>query len=419
MIQILELFGGIGSPRCALRNIGIPVKAIDYVEIDEKAVRSYNAMFADELSYKTQSVVGWNLKPDILIHGSPCQDFSIAGHQGKAKAEDGRINRGKGADKGSGTRTDNNSRLLVEGNLITKHDGKKEVKTADGGVWRRAAQITYVHITKDENGLEQLEAQGYMLSWWLNKRCIYPQIVATGTNQYLINLMVKNNCGSAAGTKRRFPLLTFLAQETIDGVAVEYANEVYAQLGQEVKARAQAGKLGYDILLAIKRKAGFMNMTITEFIEAAAHNKIIQLVVLAIVCDTVFGVLRAIKEKKFNSCAGIDGAIRKVGMLISLVFMLAIDVLIKINLIGFIPEQARTYLGLDTVGVAEFFALLYIAYEVVSIFKNMALCGLPVKKVWEKVREFLAKYTDELPDTDELDGDSTTGNVEEHRTQER
>lgn len=86
MIQILELFGGIGSPRCALRNIGIPVKAIDYVEIDEKAVRSYNAMFADELPYKTQSVVGWNLKPDILIHGSPCQDFSIAGHQGKATA---------------------------------------------------------------------------------------------------------------------------------------------------------------------------------------------------------------------------------------------------------------------------------------------------------------------------------------------
>lgn len=28
MIQILELFGGIGSPRCALRNIGIPVKAM-------------------------------------------------------------------------------------------------------------------------------------------------------------------------------------------------------------------------------------------------------------------------------------------------------------------------------------------------------------------------------------------------------
>ena len=79
-IQILELFGGIGSPRCALRNLNIPTKAIDYVEINEKAVRSYNSMFREELAYKTQTVVGWNLKPDILIHGSPCQDMSIAGH---------------------------------------------------------------------------------------------------------------------------------------------------------------------------------------------------------------------------------------------------------------------------------------------------------------------------------------------------
>lgn len=74
-IQILELFGGIGSPRCALRNLNIPTKAIDYVEINEKAVRSYNSMFREELAYKTQTVVGWNLKPDILIHGSPCQDM--------------------------------------------------------------------------------------------------------------------------------------------------------------------------------------------------------------------------------------------------------------------------------------------------------------------------------------------------------
>lgn len=66
-VQILELFGGIGSPRCALRNLGIPTKAIDYVEIDEKAVRSYNSMFAEELPYKTQSVVGWKRKGKIQI----------------------------------------------------------------------------------------------------------------------------------------------------------------------------------------------------------------------------------------------------------------------------------------------------------------------------------------------------------------
>nr|DAY65843.1 MAG TPA: holin [Caudoviricetes sp.] len=160
-------------------------------------------------------------------------------------------------------------------------------------------------------------------------------------------------------------------------------------------------------------------MTITRFIDAAAQNRVIQLVVLAIVFDTIFGVLRAVKEKKFNSCAGIDGAIRKVGMLISLVFMLAIDVLVKVNLIAFIPESVRTYLGLTTVGVAEFFSLLYIAYEVVSILKNMTLCGLPIKGIWEKVRAFLTKYTEELPDTDELDGNSTTGSVDTYKQQEK
>lgn len=162
-----------------------------------------------------------------------------------------------------------------------------------------------------------------------------------------------------------------------------------------------------------------MEMKVMEFVSAAAQNRVMKLVVLAIVFDTFFGVLRAVKERKFNSCAGIDGAIRKIGMLISLVFMLAVDMLIKINLIGFIPETVRGQLGLSSAGMAEFFALLYIAYEVVSIFKNMALCGLPVKKVWAAVRNFLAKYTDELPDTEELDGDSTTGSVEGYQHQDR
>lgn len=150
--------------------------------------------------------------------------------------------------------TDNNSKLLVEGNILTKHDGKREVTDAAGGVWRRAAQITYIHITKDENGLEQIEAQGFMLGWWLNKRCIYPQIAATETNQNLINTMVKKNCGSEASTKRRFPQFVMLTQDTIDGSSVEYANEVCANLGQEVKTRSQAGKLGYDILINEREK---------------------------------------------------------------------------------------------------------------------------------------------------------------------
>lgn len=86
MIKILELFGGIGAPRKALVNLGIDFKSIDYVEIDEKAVRTYNALFDNQ--QRPQSVVDYNLRPDILIHGSPCQDFSRAGKRLGGNDED-------------------------------------------------------------------------------------------------------------------------------------------------------------------------------------------------------------------------------------------------------------------------------------------------------------------------------------------
>lgn len=146
MIQILELFGGIGSPRIALRNMGIDVKAIDYVEIDEKAVRSYNAMFEKELAYKTQSVVGYNLKPDILIHGSPCQDFSIAGHQ-------------KGADEGSETR----SSLMWETVHIIEQMGEWKPKVV---IWENVKNVLSKHMRHNFNRyIEEMQKLGYTSSY--------------------------------------------------------------------------------------------------------------------------------------------------------------------------------------------------------------------------------------------------------------
>lgn len=141
-VKILELFGGIGSPRCALRNLGIPTKAIDYVEIDEKAVRSYNSMFRDDLEYKTQTVVGWNLKPDILIHGSPCQDFSIAGRQ-------------KGADEGSETR----SSLMWETIHIIEQMGEWKPRYV---IWENVKNLKSRHmIANFIRYQKELERMGY------------------------------------------------------------------------------------------------------------------------------------------------------------------------------------------------------------------------------------------------------------------
>lgn len=146
MIQILELFGGIGSPRKALINLGVPVKAIDYVEIDEKAVKSYNAIFSKELEYKTQSVVGYNLKPDILIHGSPCQDFSIAGHQ-------------KGADEGTETR----SSLMWETINIIKQMGVWKPRIV---IWENVKNVLSKHMIHNFNRyLSEMEKLGYTNSF--------------------------------------------------------------------------------------------------------------------------------------------------------------------------------------------------------------------------------------------------------------
>ncbi len=92
MIRILELFGGIGACSKALERLGIDYEIADYVEIDKYAVASYNAMH--NTNFEPQDICTWNkdIEVDLIMHGSPCQDFSLAGKQA-------------GGDEGSGTRS--------------------------------------------------------------------------------------------------------------------------------------------------------------------------------------------------------------------------------------------------------------------------------------------------------------------------
>ena len=90
-------------------------------------------------------------------------------------------------------------------------------------------------------------------------------------------------------------------------------------------------------------------------------------------------------------------------MVLCIIFLGIADKIIGLNLIGFIPKDLWAAIGMQTpavIGLMEFFAILFIIYEIVSILKNMTLAGLPVKGVWMKVKAFLSKYTTELPDDD-------------------
>ena len=134
------------------------------------------------------------------------------------------------------------------------------------------------------------------------------------------------------------------------------------------------------------------------FIDLIASNSLIKLLLLAILLDTILGTGRAIKEHKFNSCIGIDGAIRKVMMLVSAAVLMMADLIISINLTAFLPEDALNVVGLQKVGMCELFCVLFIVYEAVSILKNMLLCGLPVPaKIRELLTAFLDNMTAEMP----------------------
>ena len=138
-INILELFGGIGALTKAFKRLGIPHRVVDYVEIDKYAVASYNAM--NGTNFEPQDICEWDkdIKVDLLMHGSPCQDISVAGL-------------GKGADKDSGTR----SSLMYETIRIVEKLKPKYV------IWENVKNLlSKKHRHNFDAYLEIMEQLGY------------------------------------------------------------------------------------------------------------------------------------------------------------------------------------------------------------------------------------------------------------------
>lgn len=97
-MKVLSLFSGIGAFELALKRIGVNVELVGFSEIDKYAVKSYCSVHgvSEDLNLGDISKIDLDklkdLDIDLITHGSPCQDFSIAG-------------RLAGGDKGSGTRS--------------------------------------------------------------------------------------------------------------------------------------------------------------------------------------------------------------------------------------------------------------------------------------------------------------------------
>jgi len=138
-VKILELFGGIGACSKALERLGIDYEIADYVEIDKYAVKSFNAIH--NTNFEPQDITQWDkdIDVDLVMHGSPCQDFSLAGLQA-------------GGDEGSGTR----SSLMYETIRIVKKLRPKYV------IWENVKNLlSKKHRHNFDSYLEIMESLGY------------------------------------------------------------------------------------------------------------------------------------------------------------------------------------------------------------------------------------------------------------------
>ena len=129
--------------------------------------------------------------------------------------------------------TEEHSRMLVKNNIIMKR-GDDE-----------AAQIRYVHITKNSQGLEEIEVQGKFLIAWIGKRIIKKQIITNDTTQNILYRIVRENVTNPADTARKIPDVSIATddEDTESGV-IDYTSEQYTNAQLAAETAAKAAKLG-------------------------------------------------------------------------------------------------------------------------------------------------------------------------------
>ena len=127
----------------ALKRLNVDFEIADYVEIDKYAVASYNAI--NGTNFEPQDIKEWDkdIDVDLIMHGSPCQDISLAGQQA-------------GADEGSSTR----SSLMYETIRIVNKLKPKYV------IWENVKNlISKKHKHNFDRYLQALSEGGYTNYW--------------------------------------------------------------------------------------------------------------------------------------------------------------------------------------------------------------------------------------------------------------
>lgn len=144
MLKVATVCSGIGAPEKALRLLGIPYELTFFSEIDPPTIKSYCAIHKEDASKNFGDLKNVETVPlpndiDLIIGGTPCQDFSQAG-------------KGAGGEEGSGTRS---SLMWYYIKLISLYKPKVVI-------WENVAGVlAYSHLRNYQKFTHTLCALGY------------------------------------------------------------------------------------------------------------------------------------------------------------------------------------------------------------------------------------------------------------------
>lgn len=139
--------------------------------------------------------------------------------------------------------TEINAKLLKKEMIIIPTNGRKE-----------AAQIKYLDISKNIEGVEQITLEGDFVAGWLDKRIILNQIVTKDNTQNILYRIVRENCVAPSNTKRKIPLFSIAQSEDVGSGIIDYSSDPYISCREACESAALAAKLGFAVETDVKAK---------------------------------------------------------------------------------------------------------------------------------------------------------------------
>lgn len=141
--------------------------------------------------------------------------------------------------------TSRHSMLLQNGRLLARKE------TDEMG------QIRYHHVTKDENGLEQIEVQGKFLTHWIGNRLLLRDTVSSLPTHELLSSIVQDNLITPSDPRRIIYNLTLADMIGLVSEPVNFSCAAYTNALDTCSERAKLAKLGFKIITDLKQKKHF------------------------------------------------------------------------------------------------------------------------------------------------------------------